>query len=1307
MLKHATWVGLCLVVLLACPDRQPAVTLQHPLGPLQVALTDAQANAVVQLDREQSFSMQTSRFGRGVALTPVAWGGALADADTWGRQADGLTERWQRHGTAIEQSWSVAEAPAGTGPVTLELTLEGAVALQTKDAVVLATPRATAIYSGLRVIDADGRELQAHLSGAGQRIAIEFDDARAVYPVTIDPELAPLTLSSPTGPFAFVSAVGDVNNDGYDDAVVGLSDAAKSIFMLWGSPTGLGSAVQIPGIGGTQVVRGGDLTGDRVADFLVNTTIFGTVAVYSWNARIFAFNVTLDATGAAVSASTVQPAGLGDIDGDGVDDYAIGMPSVGTRGNVYIHRSYAGALTTALYPNGANPGFGAMVVAAGDVNNDSYADVLIGESVNFGQMNVYLYFGSPSGLDPSNKVQVATGINVAAMAGLSDVNGDGFSDAVFIEADGGMPQVALGASANAGYSTYLTGPLTSGGGIAVGGGSATGAGGGAAGGGTLGTTGGSGGLGGGGTLVTSNGASAWAAAAGDLNGDGFADLVLSPGGGTARANALRVATGSNNPLLSLLTWSQQSIDLGLDGGSPGASLSGPGDFNGNGFSDAVCTDTKGAAILVLNGFADRVRELPVASTQSTGPGSGASVTGAGDFNCDGLPDYAVGAPTDATGRVTVYFTGSSSSLKLDLQAPAGASGFGAQVLPLGDVTADGCADLGVSALFMGQTVLYVYPGASTNGTPLPASIGLGVGAITRIVRAGDLNGDGLLDFAWVVGNQVGVLLMSPMGATGTLAPAPVNIPFPSAPSLGAGGDFNRDGYNDLLLGWSQNLQAAGEVKLVLGSPSGPDFAGAVSWYPNSIGQPGLVYFGSVVGTVGDVNGDGYSDALIRASNGTISQAVLIYGGPPASNTRSTVLPLVQLPDEGVRVAALGDVNGDGLGDFATAGNVNAQGQQALHLYFGRGTFVLESLQADGGPLGRGAPGFATSVALAGDLNVDGFNDVIVGTPDGSIPDAGSLIYAGGPVSATLSRDLKQSVAGPHTLTPSTRLPVATAVTLSGRASNSLGVPGVAKLQFEVKPMDQAFDGLGTLTSGTQPGAPQSIPSGPVSVLWQGDAGSYHWRARVVAGLETGRWVSFGGNLESDPDFTILPAPLPDGGSDAGRDGGTDAGTDAGADAGTVRDGGSDGGSASTDGGPIDAGTLPDAGGADAGASDAGSPDAGLPDASVGDGGAADAGPDDAGAADASVDDAGAADAAVADGGSIDDAGAVDAGSVDDAGAVDAGSISDAGSVDSGTGDGGVVRDPVTFAACGCQSSGSTPLWFIIGLLMVLRRGRRS
>lgn len=1078
----------------------------------------------------------------------------------------------------------VMHPPGGTGPLRARLRMGGnLVPLQVGEDRILfngsgsgqADLKPVLDYSGLVAWDAAGTMLPARMRLEADVLVLEVDDSAAAYPVTIDPLStspdAVLNGSQAASTYGYsVATAGDVNGDGYSDLLVGIPNYdtpavdAGMVQLFLGSATGIAATPAWTASGaaagnqfGFSVSSAGDINGDGYSDVVVGAPgasgSAGAVYFYLGSAAgLGAVPVVRTGDAQAGSKFGFSVALAGDVNGDGYSDVIIGAPLFDNplggvdHGKAYVYHGAASipaAYAWAIVWTSASGQYGFSVAGAGDLNGDGYSDVAIGApfqnrvsppvpAIKTG--NVFLYKGSAAGLVAMSSLS-GSGTNAefgSCVSGAGDTNGDGYADLLV-----GAP----GVSGSMGWVGLYHGSAT---GIASGS-SANSSRGGPTAGDRLGAA---------------------VAMAGDLNGDGFADVVVgSPGYSTGKGRGMAFFGNAAGLNLGIATppWAKNGATAG---DALGTSVGTAGDVNGDGISDLFTSAPAqgGAGVVSLyHGGPSLPATAPswsVLGGQTDGD-LGRVVASAGDVNGDGYADVLVGAPglDGKKGRAMLYL-GSASGLSATAAWTAYGENpqdqFGVSVASAGDVNGDGYSDVVVGAPswpsygWRGKAYLYLGGPGGLGASPAWTRQGENVGDRFgwSVASAGDVNGDGYSDvamgaytFGTSVSNEHGKAYVFHGSATGLGAvPAWTDEGTPQSffgNSVSLAGDVNGDGYDDLIVGAPFH-----------DLPGGNNYGAAFVYFGSPTGlmpTPGWSAFGEVAGdefgisasTAGDVNGDGYSDVVVGAyrhnvgANNQAGRTYVYHGQPTAAALGAVAATTIDglLPDEhlGNSVCSAGDVNGDGFSDVLVGAPGGSflypeQGRMAVHLGSAAGVPAISSLDIWG-------PGFAgahlgTCVALAGDVNGDGYSDLVAGAPlyaPSFTREGGAFQYFGGGAGISMRTFQYKSDLTTQVRTSNGTFEAACNWGIGQYARTSMG-RGLVKLAWQfighgpgmpvgvLMPNNStAFTGQGG--SWTDSGLGGSL----IKQGLTGPAGSSHpaWRARVrhhpataLDGRMYGRWI---------------------------------------------------------------------------------------------------------------------------------------------------------------------------------------------------------
>ncbi len=533
---------------------------------------------------------------------------------------EGVTAWWVGLDGGLEFGWTVAAPPAdGESALTFRTEVDGAdwVAAAGDGAEMVDAAGVTWMVSGALAWGADGAPLRAWLDVEGDALVVRVDAEGAVYPVTVDPVLSTATTML-EGASAFdnmghaLSGAGDVNGDGYGDVIIAVSyypQPYANVGRAWvyhGSSSGLSSTANRTLMGGAvghyfgfSVSGAGDVNGDGYDDVIIGAIGYDSRGLVDRGAAYIHHG---SATGVSATASTelegggaedffgVSVSGAGDVNGDGFDDVIIGADGYANfTGRAYVHHGSAsgvGQRADLILTGGAVDGwFGDSVSGAGDVNGDGYDDVIIGASgYDSGSLNavgrVVIHHGSASGVSSSANLTLTGSAAVdrlgCSVSGAGDVNGDGYDD-VIIGAYGhaifiGRAYVHHGSASGLGIAPSLT--LT------------------------------------GGTEATLGNS---VSGAGDVNGDGYDDVIIGANGYAHLTNRFTGAVYIHHGSPTGVSSTSSSMLVGNDGGVFfGSSVSDAGDVNGDGYDDVIIgangydvgTAANAGAVFIHHGYAD-------------------------------------------------------------------------------------------------------------------------------------------------------------------------------------------------------------------------------------------------------------------------------------------------------------------------------------------------------------------------------------------------------------------------------------------------------------------------------------------------------------------------------------------------------------------------------------------------------------------------------------------------------------------------------------------------------------------------------
>lgn len=728
-----------------------------------------------------------------------------------------------------------------------------------------------------------------------------------------------------------------------------------------------------------------------------------------------------------------------DVNGDGFDDLVIGASGMDHeilgQGEVQVYFSDGTSLPSVpdqiLIESTDFERFGGSVYNAGDINNDGYEDLIatgIGNDFGFYGGNIMLYFGSPTGLSTTyawrlEVTEYSYSVIIRCFSGF-DVNLDGYDDVIIgdiysseVHVNSGSARLYLGSAtglatieswsafgetSNEYYGSAISVAdanddgwpdiVSAEEGINYGVGRIEMY------------------LGGPTGFSSTPSFEKFEAYDGeefgakvnitkDLNNDSYVDMVVSVGNriNGEYTNALDIFYG---PFLTEFG----SADTSLYYAAYNSAYFGNfdvQDITGDGYPDllvyAKWLNSSHSDLVAISNTADGFSPLPVwvAEINTT---FGFGFSAAGDYNGDGLKDILASYGPSAFAKI---FTGKHNFPGLPPYAITFTTGYqkdyeyyGSAISASGDINNDGINDM-----ITGSGIkTYYYSGRSPE---MDANHkwsydlyqpGSELGKSLKIVS--DFNSDGFDDI--IVGapdydyaaTSDGFVALFKGKSTGLFTtPAWVKTGSETDYQFGFAvnsGDFNGDGKTDFIIGSPGGTGYISRAYIYLGNGGIPD--GTVDYTFKHDGQLG---FGYRIAT-GDVNGDGYTDALITEDYGGVSHNAkvwLYYGGNVMDTTADwSFIPAVSTQDFGEWISMDADYNDDGINDIVIGNPSYTNGQTTegcIYVFYGSIT----------GPASVPDLLYESNIALlklgtsfvGGDLNGDGFDDLALGMPEYDLP----------------------------------------------------------------------------------------------------------------------------------------------------------------------------------------------------------------------------------------------------------------------------------------------------------------------------------
>jgi hypothetical protein len=757
--------------------------------------------------------------------------------------------------------------------------------------------------------------------------------------------------------------VADVDGDGVADLLAGSKPlATPGRAALYSGTTGAPLHEWIGGPPeegfGTVVAAAGDSDGDGVSDVIVGAPTYGGGAANGGAAFVYSgASGTLLLTIVGANANGLlgsSAAAVGDLNGDGRSDFVLGSPGIDTA---LVISGADGSTLLALAASTSQANFGSSVDGAGDLDQDGVGDVLVGapdDSNGTGAGSLFAFSGASGALLFTTYGPLSPpGFGLVVRRG-DDVDGDGIPDPLVSNPDaffGVWPptgEVYVVSGANGSILRSVQGVKQQG--FYFG--------------------------------VSMSGA-------GDQDGDGVGDFVV---GGRDATGELFVYSGATGGWIK--TFADPDLSFAAD-----ATF----DVTGDGVNDLLIgtqnpppwnSESYGAGRVAVRSGADGATVVEIYGVgQRQQLGNAVAILW--DFDGDGTRDVAAGsAPQDGLGYAAIL-SGTDGSELARFSSGVGGDRYGLALTPVGDLDGDGVPELAIGA-----------PGGGFPPVAIPGSVEVRSGAGGALLRT--ITGVTNLD-------QYGFTLASARDASGdvVLMVGAPRVTFGGVPGAGSAELLDlTTGTTRFAVGGTQNGDSLGSSIAAVGDVNGDGFVDWVVGTPYRIwnpilrtgiamlvsGQDGTIlftwnapkdalHFAMSVAGPGDLDGDGVPDVLVGTPDAMIAGftrgRVDAWSGATGAKL-FTIFPTALAGSFGRTLASVGDLDGDGTGDFAVSApmqdTANARFTGAVYLYSGRGAVPLDRIDGGNsyGEFGLGLAGAA--FGFDGHVNGDAIQDLVVGAP---------------------------------------------------------------------------------------------------------------------------------------------------------------------------------------------------------------------------------------------------------------------------------------------------------------------------------------